>query len=753
MNPGAIVSRNGWLVVAGWVALAAALWVLVPPGNPAAHELAADLPLWTPSEQTVAAMRKYFPAEAGYSQAVVVFERREGRLTQPDLRAIERVAAAIVRPSGQSGDTANLAGVTVRSPASIPVPVSMNPLISKVSTSGQAAMLIVNIPASFVSVRSYLIVKHIDIVLAKAGLPVRLRVDVTGFSGFGHDYAVAVDRSSREASGVALGAIVIILLLVYRAPLAAMVSLSAIGLALVVVFKVLDLGLLGIHAGTAERIFVFVLGFGAGTDYSLLLISRYREVLRERFGAVEGAERAATATTRPIVTSAMTNAMGLLSLCVAQFAIFRSAGIAVAIAIAVTMITSLTLVPALLALLGRAVFWPRMVVVRTEGVERSGSRTWAGVARLVTTRPARVLAVGLVALGAAAFVGARVPVIYDTLTMLGSDYSAVRGLAMVERHWGVGYTAPVTILTVADRPMGAAEWAKVSHEMTTAVGQTAGVATVRSFTAPLGTEQSGSTFGSGIVSGFKRLLVEAAVEEEARKEYVSPGGRAMRMEAVLRYQPMSRGAMTAVGRVDRAAEVALRQSGMAGRVMVGGETAQTRDLRMVTTQDFRRIMPLTLGVVLVIVLVLLRQWLLCVFMVICTMLTYLATLGISYGVLGGVLGYEGLDWKVRVLLFVVIVAVGVDYSIFLVARLREEMARGDGQQAIRRAVVRTGPVISSAGIVMAASLGSLMAGELKLLHRAGFCVGAGDAARYVFRSAPPDPFFGVLVDATERLKR
>jgi putative drug exporter of the RND superfamily len=106
-------------------------------------------------------------------------------------------------------------------------------------------------------------------------------------------------------------------------------------------------------------------------------------------------------------------------------------------------------------------------------------------------------------------------------------------------------------------------------------------------------------------------------------------------------------------------------------------------------------------------------------------LSYLAALGLSYGVFAGLLGQEGLDWKVQLFLFVVMVAVGVDYSIFLTARLKQEMRRAEGLQAVREAVIHTGPVISSCGVIMAATLGSPMAGDLKLLHQLGFAMAAG----------------------------
>ena len=159
------------------------------------------------------------------------------------------------------------------------------------------------------------------------------------------------------------------------------------------------------------------------------------------------------------------------------------------------------------------------------------------------------------------------------------------------------------------------------------------------------------------------------------------------------------------------------------------------DVRDVTRRDFRLIAALALGAIFLIVLALLRDLLLSAFMVGSTLLSYLATLGISYWAWTGLWGEAGLDWKVEVFLFVVMVAVGQDYNIFLAARLAQEAPRPRPREATRRAVVHTGPVISSCGLIMAATLGSLMGGQLLLLQQLGFALALGMLHRHVPR--PP----------------
>jgi RND superfamily putative drug exporter len=160
-------------------------------------------------------------------------------------------------------------------------------------------------------------------------------------------------------------------------------------------------------------------------------------------------------------------------------------------------------------------------------------------------------------------------------------------------------------------------------------------------------------------------------------------------------------------------------------VHIAGATAQTMDIRTVTSADFYRIAALALGVIFLIVWLLLKDVILSGFMVFSTLLSYWSTLGITYWVFTGLLGVAGLDWKVEIFLFVIMMAVGQDYNIFLAARVSQEARRMKPRRACRHAIVYTGPVISSCGLIMAATLGSLMVGDMALLKQLGFAMALG----------------------------
>jgi putative drug exporter of the RND superfamily len=710
IGPG--IQRWRWLVLAAWAVGAAGLGTLAGRANPAANEPESFLPDTSEYARATRVLREAFPLSSGLSEAVVVFERTDRGLTELDSRAVEALAAGIRRPAPPSVTEQDLAGVSVRSPASLVLPA--NPFRSR---DGHAALILVNVPASFITVRSAHVVDHVRALAAAARLPEGLHVAVTGSSGYGHDYAQATLRSSERIGQVTIVAVILILLLVYRAPVAALIPLAAISVAAYVAMKVLTLAQhVGMHVGTGEKVFVFVLIYGAGVDYSMLFISRCREFRQAGADHARSVAGGLGATLPAILASAGTNTFGMLMLCFADYGVFRTAGPAVAISLVVALLASVTLVPAMVALAGRALFWPGR-----GAADHTVHRLWPAVARAATGRSGLVLALGAVLLAAPAVGGARLQWVYDTLADLKPAWddrvgNAAAGLEVAHRHWPVGQIAPVTVLLRTENPLPAEQWQRIARRLTDEMMHVPDVQDVRSLAQPLGERVD-------IVS--RGLLWAAAAK--VRPEYLSADGRAMRALAVLGEPALSLSSMAAAGRLRQAgeslaAELHLPQGPC--RVYLAGASAEMAAVRQTTHADFRRIAALVLGVIFLMVLALLRDVVLSAFLVAATVLSYLATLGLSAWALAA-FGSAGLDWKVEVFLFVVMVAVGVDYSIFLAARVAQEARMVPLDQAVGRAVVHTGPVISSCGLIMAATLGSLMAGELKLFVQLGFALALG----------------------------
>jgi len=710
MKIGPAVYRWRWLILLGWLAVGTGLCMLAPTLDPTAHEPTSFLPKTNPYSRAVDALQKSFPGSSGLSQAVAVFERTDGKLSTGDLNAIEAIAAAIPKPRPPHMTARDLAGITVRSPKSLPLPT--NPLKS---LNGRAALVIVDVPSNFITIRSARIVDHVRAAAKAANLPAGLSVSVTGSSGFGHDYAAAAERSHERIGLITLIAVVIILLVVYRAPAAALVPLVAISAAAFVAMKILAVGQhFGMHVGTGEKVFVFVLIYGAGMDYSMLFISRFGEFLDKGMSKGSAASEALGATLAAILASAGTDTLGLLMLSFAEYRAFRTSGAAIAAALIVALIASITLVPALSGLLGRRLFWP----TRKAGRVRK-PKIWPVIARGVTARPAVVFAGVIALLAIPAVRGVKLTWIYDALAELKHESpegvgNAGVGIEAAKHHWPVGQIAPVTVLVQSPKPLAIDQWEKLSGKLTKAAFGASGVQDVRSLTQPLGKN----------VDSLTRVALKFAVGQ-TRAEYVSAKADTMRLHAVLDKPSLTLAAMADVAAIRQAVEKTLADANEPGlTVGLAGATAEMAQTRAVTQADFHRIAILVLAVIFAMILCLFRDAILAAFIVAATVLGYFATLGLAYWLIL-LAGQDGLDWKVEVFLFVVMVAVGVDYSIFLAARVSQEARTRAVPAAVSNALVHTGPVISSCGLIMAATLGSLMAGELKLFVQLGLALTLG----------------------------
>ena len=201
------------------------------------------------------ALAKHFPGNSGLSAAVVVFER-PAKLTRADRKVIEAIASRLRRPVAGLTTDRDLEDVHVRSPWSVP----NSPMVSAASDRGQAALIVVHIPANFVTTRCALLVRHVRKVVADRPLPEGLSAAVTGSAAFGRDYGLAAERSHTRTLYVTLTAVVVILLLVYRAPVAAVIPLGAVSLAAIAATSLLAAaGHAGFSTGSAERIFLIVL--------------------------------------------------------------------------------------------------------------------------------------------------------------------------------------------------------------------------------------------------------------------------------------------------------------------------------------------------------------------------------------------------------------------------------------------------------------------------------------------------------------
>ncbi|MFE2535524.1 MMPL family transporter [Streptomyces sp. NPDC059371] len=483
--------------------------------------------------------------------------------------------------------------------------------------------------------------------------------------------------------GVALATVLVILLLVYRSVLLPFLiilgSVFALGLACAVVYVLADHGVVRVD-GQVQGI-LSILVIGAATDYALLFSARFREELAlsaDRFTAVRAALRQSWGA---IVASAGTVALGLLALLLSDLTNNRSLGPVGAIGVACAALSSLTFLPAVLVLLGRAAYWPAKP--RPAGGVSTGDGIWNRVATLVDRAPRKVWAMALAGLLACAAFA-------PTLTAKGiplaetfvNDAPSVAAQETLGRHFPGGSGNPAVIIANAGRVA----------QVTSAARATDGVASAAAVTA------SGRPGG-----GAPRIV----------------GGR-VRVDVTLRSAADTDAAKATVARLRTAVHAV-----PGADALVGGYAAQQYDTRRTAERDRTLIVPVVLAIILVILTVLLRSLLMPLLLVATVALNFVATLGISSLVFRHGFGFTGTDASVPLYGFVFLVALGVDYNIFLMSRVREESLRHGVRQGVLRGLVATGGVITSAGVVLAATFAALSVIPLAFLVQIAFIVAFG----------------------------
>ncbi|MFD8230558.1 MMPL family transporter [Streptomyces sp. NPDC059696] len=485
--------------------------------------------------------------------------------------------------------------------------------------------------------------------------------------------------------GVALGAVLLILLLVYRSVLLPFLiilgSVFALGLACAVVYALADRDVVRVD-GQVQGI-LSILVIGAATDYALLLAARFREELALREDRSAAAVAAVRRSFGAITASAATVALGLLTLLASDLTNNRALGPVGAVGIGCAVLVTLTFLPAALALLGRTAYWPSRPQPPAQAAEGSG--VWRRVARTVDGRPRRTWVVtALVLAVCAAFAPSLSSKGVPLDEIFVNDAPSVTAQATLGAHFPGGSGNPAVVIADADR----------TAEVTAAARDTEGVA----FAGAVSASASGRP-GAGeplVVDGRVRVDVtlKAAADSDAAKRTVE------RLRARVHAVP-------------------------GADALVGGYTAQQYDTQRTAARDRTVIVPIVLAVILLILMLLLRSLLVPVLLVATVGLNFLATLGVSALVFQHLLGFSGTDASVPLYGFVFLVALGVDYNIFLMSRVREEALAHGNRQGVLRGLTTTGGVITSAGVVLAATFAALMVIPLAFLVQIAFIVAFG----------------------------
>ena len=498
---------------------------------------------------------------------------------------------------------------------------------------------------------------------------------------------------------VALAVVLVILLIVYRSPVLPLLVLSSAMIALtgaiLAVFALADADVITLN-GQSQGI-MFILVVGATTDYALLLVARYREELLRTESTYAALAHAWRRSLEPIAASAGTVILGLLVLLLSDLKSNAALGPAGAIGIASALLAALTLLPALLLIGGkhaRGVFWPAMPRYQAGAVDgdadpSQGRGFWPRLARGVDAHPRRTWA--LAALGlviAAAFLPTFKTGGLGEGDVFTGRVDSVQGTAILEDHFDAGATSPIRIIVPQEQADAAVEAAAGVDGVQDAYVLTPSVA----IGAP-----------AGVAGPEDPVVIDGLVEVVAVTQVSSSSAEA----------------------ADIVQDVRDAVHPLADDVLVGGQAAEQLDTRLTTERDTLIIIPTILAVIFVVLVLLLRAVVAPALIVVANILSYAATIGVSAILFNTVFDFPGSDPAVPLLGFVFLVALGVDYSIFLMSRAREESLEHGTRAGTRRALAVTGGVITSAGIVLAATFAALGVIPLIFLAQIAVIVGLG----------------------------
>lgn len=529
--------------------------------------------------------------------------------------------------------------------------------------------------------------------------------------------------------------ILALLLVAFRALLAPLVTLLPAALVLTLAGPVVaEATHIGVQVSVITQVLLIVLVLGAGTDYGLFLVFRVREELRRGLEPQAAVVKAVSTVGESITFSALTVIVALLSLVLAQFGIYQSLGPALAIGIGLMLLAGLTLLPALLAIFGRAVFWP----TRTVREDRPRTGIYATLAKRVVRRPLWILVAGVAVFGGIA-TGALTSTTAgfgNTSTPSGTNSAA--GAAVLARDFPASNVQASAVLfrlpySVWSNPAilatAQADLAR-SQQFRTVVGALAASrltpAEVSALQAELGApgllppaEPGGAAVSPELYNSYRELA-----------QFISPDGHTIQFSTLLLHNnDNSALALAAVPAVRTAvAQVASRIGAEENGIF--GILPFAYDVQNISNTDLVHIIPVVAVLIALLLALVLRSLVAPVYLVVSVVLSYLATLGLVSVVFVHILGQDGINFLLPFLLFVFLMALGSDYNILMMTRIREEVQLMPLRQAIQRAVAMTGTTISTAGLVLGGTFAVLgLAGGgtsgAAEIQQIGFGVAAG----------------------------
>ena len=675
--------RTKWAVLVGWIL---ALVITQPIGSKLSDVTTDDtesfLPASAESTEVVRKLDDEFP-QGETDQAIVVY-KRAGGLTAADRQKILADAQKI-QAEAKDKDKINLV-----EPPAVPFAPGAPPQL--VDKSGDVATAVYTTPTNFDKESDWGQAIR-DITHAGTN---GMQVYVTGGVGFSTDANDVFSNIDVKLLLTTVALVLVLLGLIYRSVLVALSPLIVVFFAYTVTNAlVYALAKSGATVSSNSTSILIVLMFGVGTDYCLLLVSRYREELRRIDDKHDAMARALRRAGPAILASGLTVSLAMLTLALADNKNTSSLGPVAAISVFTAMIAGLTLLPCLLTIFGRRGFWPRRRIVlydpRHLGEGRQGA--WRRFGDRVLQRPALALVTTSALFIAGAFGLLAYKVDYSTTSFFKHSVEAVEGFDVLRHSFPAGTLAPTTVLVESDSGPVTERQVVATEEKLRAVP---GVARAQQVLVPDPSSPTG--------------LVPLR----------STNGQIAQVDVILKSDPLDKSGLDVVPQMRDAVE-----SVPGATVLVGGTSAINYDVDKSNQHDLEIIVPLALLVMAVILAILLQALVAPLILLASVILSFACTLGVSILIIRFVVGDAGFDSSIPLFAFIFLVALGIDYTIFLMARVREEARRHGTREGMLRALAATGPVITSAGIILAGTFSVLMTLPVSFTFDLGLMVALG----------------------------
>lgn len=531
-----------------------------------------------------------------------------------------------------------------------------------------------------------------------------MELEITGPAGIAADTVSIFQNADLVLMLVTIGLIFVILIIIYRSPLLAITPLLIAGIVYGVVDRVL--GLVGKFdlfpiEGQAVSIMLILL-FAVLTDYSLFIFSRYREELSKTESKYKSMETAIYHVSEPIFFSGGTIFIAMLTLFTTVFNAYNNFAPVFSIAVIFILIAGLTLIPAMFALMGRRAFWPFIPKVNEEKKERRGF--WTAVSNIVKKRPAVITGTLLIALLIGAFNLLSMNFSFNLLKSFPEDMSSRKGFELLEENYPAGQLAPVSVIIESDEEI------TIDQSFLTNINS-------------LQTQFEKDDRVSSVNS-----IVSTNKEDELPRNFLSENGKYIKFDLVLDEHPYEPEALDIIKDFRESATSLISDNGFESnttQLHFAGQTANQLDIKQLNERDIIVLFSLIIVLLTLILGFQTRAVLLPILMMGTIVLSYVATLGFSWFIFENILGYDAVSYRLPIYAFVFMVALGIDYNIMLVSRIKELAETYSWEEAVTKGVALTGGVISSAGLILAATFSVLITQPLQELFLFGFIMAIG----------------------------